>query len=186
MDLNRVLEAALNYTLAREGGWANDASDHGGATKYGVTIGVFLGLGREFDLNHDGKLDVEDLKLLTADQARAIYRKQYWIWDHFDCAHVDPRVMIKQFDTGVNCGVKTSIRLLQRAASGASKHAMVFDGVMGPGTLDAINASKQDELLHRMCDEQAARYHEIVANDPSQAKFLNGWLIRAAKLPPPV
>ena len=62
--------------VAREGGFVNDPSDPGGATNWGVTIGTMKRLG--IDVNHDGRVDITDVKVLPRAQAIAIYVKTYF------------------------------------------------------------------------------------------------------------
>ena len=53
--------------IAREGGYANDPDDPGGATKYGVTLHTLRRLG--LDLTGDGRIGVADVRKLTRPQA---------------------------------------------------------------------------------------------------------------------
>ena len=62
--------------VAREGGYVDDPSDPGGATKHGVTIGTMRRLG--LDLTGDGKVDAEDVRRLTPDRAEAIFIEHYF------------------------------------------------------------------------------------------------------------
>jgi len=86
----------LAITLDYEGGYSNDPGDPGGPTKYGITI-------------HDVRLYLKpqateaDVKALTLNEAKTIYRRHYWEpvagdgWpDGLDLA---------VFDAGVNSGV---------------------------------------------------------------------------------
>ena len=53
--------------LKAEGGFVNDPDDPGGPTNYGVTLNTLKRLGH--DLNQDGRVDIADLKQLSATQA---------------------------------------------------------------------------------------------------------------------
>ena len=50
--------------LKAEGGFVNDPDDPGGPTNYGVTLKTQKRLGH--DLNQDGRVDIADLKQLSA------------------------------------------------------------------------------------------------------------------------
>lgn len=63
-------EALLDDILRREGGYVDDPNDLGGATKYGVTLQTLAA--------YRGKPTTkDDVRELTEDEARAIYRAQY-------------------------------------------------------------------------------------------------------------
>lgn len=72
LDVRQIAEEIV----AREGGYVNDLSDPGGATKHGVTIGTMKTLG--IDLNKDGVVNIADVKLLTQAQAVDIYLRHYF------------------------------------------------------------------------------------------------------------
>jgi lysozyme family protein len=176
-------QRALPFVLTHEGGWVNDPADPGGATNLGITLNVFLGYGRdadvdpasklEMDLDHDGDVDVDDLKRLTPEMAGVIYRKNYWRFDGVK----DQACATKIFDLCVNMGVKAGIKLAQLAAGVAN------DGQFGPETEAALNAAQPHQLLTALCRAAAARYRAIVAARPASRKFLVGWLRRAAEVP---
>jgi type VI secretion system secreted protein VgrG len=81
-------------------------------------------------------------------------------------------VASKVFDMGVNMGIGTAVKILQKALG------VAVDGVFGSGTLAAVNAAS-DALLPAYKQALAAHYQSIVAAKPAEAKFLNGWLARA-------
>jgi lysozyme family protein len=53
------------------------------------------------------------------------------------------------------------------------------DGLLGPVTLSATNNADTNALLAAIKSEAAGYYRLIAAKNPSQQKFLNGWLNRA-------
>ena len=57
--------------LKAEGGIVNDPDDPGGPTNYGVTLKTLKRLGH--DLNQDGRVDIADLKQLSATRAVQIF-----------------------------------------------------------------------------------------------------------------
>ena len=85
---------------------------------------------------------------------------------------VDQWVANNIYDFAVNGGVSRASRYAQRIVGA------VEDSYIGKKTVLAINAYDPDEFVDKFKDAREAFYRRIVANDPSQEKFLNGWLDR--------
>jgi len=156
-------EDAFPYMIHNEvggdmvnGGYTNDPNDSGGETRWGISKKAYP--------------DV-DIKNLTLDGASAIYRKYYWFFDGI----IDQRVATKVFDAYVNR--KATIRQVQ-AAAGAP-----VDGIYGGNTEHAINVMSPTAFLQNFVNGLVQMYKSIVAHNPADAKFLNGWLNRARRLP---
>jgi lysozyme family protein len=66
-------EATVRFILNEEGGYV---VDHAGATKMGLTIGLMKAL--KLDLDHDGDVDADDVKLVDAELARKVFREYFW------------------------------------------------------------------------------------------------------------
>lgn len=135
--------------------YENVKGDNGGPTKFGID-----------QRSHPE----EDIRRLTLERARAIYFEEYWLpiagpllpWP------MDVVVM----DIAVNCGRTTAIRYLQ-ARVGAT-----IDGRLGPKTLAAAAQMHPVRTAVDLIDRRQRRYLSIVAANPSQRKFLKGWLAR--------
>ncbi len=56
-------EKAISFVLKWEGGYSNDPYDSGGETKYGISKRSYPNL---------------DIKNLTLEQAKEIYKRNYW------------------------------------------------------------------------------------------------------------
>jgi len=133
-----------------EGGYSNDAFDAGGATKYGITIG---------DVRKYIKSDAtnEDVKELTLDQAKKIYKERYW--NALDCDNLPSGVDYTCFDYGVNSGI------------GRPKAALaMFKDKSGANLINAIN------------DERVSFLRGLAERKPTQQKFLRGWLHRVERV----
>ena len=76
------------------------------------------------------------------------------------------------------------MKFLQRAINRLSPGAaLVDDGGFGPKTFSAMQAlvggvTEGGSVLALLKEQRRERYQDIVANDPSQGKFLKGWLRR--------
>jgi hypothetical protein len=89
-----AFEAAMNFVLRWEGGYVNDPYDPGGETKYGISKRQYPHL---------------DIKNLTLDQAKEIYRRDYWAPS--GCDKLPPQAAVALFDTAVNIGVRRALSL---------------------------------------------------------------------------
>ena len=155
-------DSSIAYVLANEGIDSNDPADRGGRTRFGIT-------------DHEAAAHGLDVVTLTLDQAKAIYRADYWVFD----AIADRRVATKLLDMAINMGVGTAVRLAQIAVG------VKVDGVLGPVTVVAINGTSPETMLASLVEAAVRRYIEIVLRDHSQLVFLRGWASRATKTPPP-
>ncbi|MDR2782090.1 MAG: hypothetical protein LBB21_06615 [Holosporaceae bacterium] len=161
MYSNKFLKA-FDCLMYHEGGYSNDPKDAGGETKYGISKRSYPHL---------------DIKNLTQDQARQIYFVDFWM--KAKCENIDnDDIATKFFDLAVHTGIPQAVKLIQRALLAAGTQ-VVEDGIIGPVTLKAINKADPTDLLAALKSE-AAGYYRLIANiNPSQQKFIQGWLRRA-------
>ena len=122
---------AFNFTIGAEGGYSNNVLDPGGETKYGICK-------RDYPK--------EDIKNLTIDRAKEIYYKNYWLPSY--CEELItlnfPLTAIVLFDTGINCGCKTSKILLQKAIG------VEADGMIGKQTVNGLKLYKDLDMCNRL------------------------------------
>lgn len=158
----------LTFTLQQEGGYSDNPADHGGATQYGITQGTYdyYRITRGYP-----QQPVSNISFV---EASAIYLADYW--QPSECDQLPVPVDLCVFDTAVNCGPSRAIKMLQ-AAVGTTQ-----DGIIGGGTLAATNAMTPVAVATQYCDEREQYYRDIVAQQPSQAQFLNGWINRVNAL----
>jgi lysozyme family protein len=130
---------ALRRLLAHEGGYSNHPSDPGGPTKFGITLAVYRQAVKP-------RATVADVKAMTVDEAKAIYRFRYW--DAQRCDELPSGVDYAVFDYGVNSGIGRSVKALQRIAGVAD------DGALGPITLAAVRKAEPRTLVNAICDER--------------------------------
>jgi lysozyme family protein len=160
--MTNKFERAVNKVLEFEGGYVNDPSDRGGETKFGISKRSYPKL---------------DIKNLTIDGAKMLYYRDFWepqLYEQIDSYMVAEKV----FDLAVNVGANKAHVILQRALR-AVGNPVKEDGVFGKITLSAINASDEAALLSAIRSEASGYYRTIVAKNPNQSKFINGWLKRA-------
>jgi lysozyme family protein len=174
-----LFDDAFRDLILIEGGYSNDARDRGGRTKYGITEAVARG--------HGYMGPMEDMPLPIA---KSIYRRAYWDRQRLDEVEfrAGASIAVELFDTGVNMGVLVAGRFLQTALNALNREGRDFpdmdvDGRIGPGTLFALRAyirvrgqEGRVVLLRALNCLQGARYLAIAAADPSQERFIHGWL----------
>lgn len=89
---------AFARVIGEEGAYSNDSRDAGGETKFGISKRAHPEL---------------DIAALTLDDARAIYRAEYW--DAHRLGELPDRIAVAVFDGAVNSGPRAAIAWLQRA-----------------------------------------------------------------------
>ena len=162
--------AADNETLflkARSKGVAKDPADRGGATLAGVTIATY----------GDYRKRKGRRKPSVADLARLEYAEWFDIlktmfWDRWQADSIaDQRVAHMLVDwvwTSGTYGITIPQKLLGVKA----------DGIVGPKTLEAVNARVPSELFLNLKASRSAYFECICRQRPANRRFLNGWLRR--------
>ncbi|MDM1396055.1 peptidoglycan domain protein [Myroides odoratimimus] len=150
-----------------EGGYVNDPKDRGGATNMGVTIATWKQVG--YDKNNDGVINEKDIKLLTHDDFKYVLRKYWDVWkaDQINNQSIANILVDWVWGSG-KWGVIISQRIL----------GLKEDGIVGPATLNAVNSANQKELFGKIYQEREKFLNNIVKNNPSQKRFINGWMNR--------
>jgi len=166
-------EFAFNYLLSNEGGFSSDPDDAGGPTRWGIT--------QETASRWVGRhLSTEEMKSLTLDQAKAIYRA--WFWLLLKCDEIPDRsIATAIFDIGVNCGMNTASKLAQKACQD-SGYLIKADGHIGDNTIKALIRVDSKVFIHNFAARVRKHYETLIANNPKLKKFEVGWLARADRL----
>lgn len=144
----------IDQLLKEEGGYVNHPQDPGGETKYGISKRSYPNL---------------DIKNLTIDQAKSIYKSDYW--DKIKGDFIPASIAFIIFDSAVNQGIKRASKFLQTALNVAA------DGVIGSKTIEAANKSNQKEIVLKIAELR--KNHYISLNQPV---FINGWLARLERI----
>jgi lysozyme family protein len=155
-------DTAIEFVLENEGGYEPPGvGDPGGETRFGISKAAYSDL---------------DIKNLTRDQASAIYKRDFWIFDGL----TSQRIATKIFDLYVN-SKHHAIHVAQLALGYLQVGPIVADGNYGPSTqahLNAVDETKfMDEYKARLCQMHC----EDAAANPAEAGDLLGWLRRDVK-----
>lgn len=155
-EINTLIDAIIKA----EGGATvtNDPKDGGGRTQYGIA-----------EVSHpeawaDGKV--------TLEEARNIYFTKYVQGPGF--SHIkDWRLQHQLVDFGVNSGPVVAIRNLQQVVG------VEVDGILGPKTLERVNDLDPKVVGNELAKLRCLLLAKICVKNPSQLRFLVGWLNRA-------
>ena len=153
-------EKIINKVLEHEGGYVNDPKDLGGETKYGITKRFYPDI---------------DIKNLTIEQAKEIYKKDYW--DRNRVESLPQNLWHIYFDMCVNMGKRTAVKVLQRAANNKGRDIDV-DGGLGPATIGALKGVELD----RVRAFRVKYYVDLITAKPEQEKFYLGWFRRSLEV----
>ena len=170
-------EKAVQIVLQHEGGLTNDKDDAGGTTKYGISLRYIKQT--HLDINGDGVIDANDIIHLTQSEADMIYLHRWWLVYHYDEIN-DVNVATKLFDASVNMGASRAHKLVKMSLNHLYKKQIKVNANLDEATVKLINGIEPCLMLDEMRMEEEEFYKEIVARNPSQRKFLSGWLKRAS------
>ena len=163
-------DEAIVKVLMGEGGFVNHPNDYGKATNFGITQATLSAYRKS-------PASVDDVRNLSSDEAKTIYRKWYWCANK--CNLLPKEIRGQFFDMCVNSGGSAATSLLQRAINALGGHLTV-DGGIGPLTIQAA-LDHRTGLNEEFSNQREAWYRRVAQNNPSQAVFLQGWLNRVAK-----
>lgn len=156
-----------------EGGFVNDPADAGGATNKGVTIATWRAHG--YDINGDGVIDVEDLKLISDNDMINVIMKPHY-WDKWKADQIQSQkianILVDWVWGSGSYGIKIPQRIL----------GVKPDGIVGPITLAAINAEDPDVLFAKIYQERLDYIERICVSRPLNRKFRRGWINRLEDL----
>jgi lysozyme family protein len=155
--------------------YENVPGDRGGPTKWGVTIGRLATI-KGVKLPKAGTSAynrlVDDLKALSPDEIKAIYKRDYW--DAVRGDDLPPGVDFAVADFGLNSGPSRAAKYLCRCLGKPQS------GTLNNDVVQAAHHADLDDLVNAYCDARASFLRGIVASNASQGKFLKGWLNRVS------
>lgn len=150
-----TFETAIAFVLNEEGGYSNDPRDPGGETNFGISKRAHPQV---------------DIKNLTLEEAESIYR--YLYWDPCRCESLPPKLALIVFDSAVNQGVGTAIKMLQASIG------TIQDGIVGPATIERANGADENTIITRFITERVLRY----TLSSSFLLYGRGWISRTMRV----
>jgi lysozyme family protein len=159
---------AVIKTLFRiEGGVSNDKDDHGGLTNMGVTQAAYDSWRRKHGL------PVQPVTFITPPEATQLYWEDYWTLAQAPQLPAPLDALV--FDMAVNSGPSQAKMTLQQTMG---MGGTAVDGKIGPKTLGMVASYQSLRLSDEYLDARERFYYDICARDPSQKRFLSGWINR--------
>jgi lysozyme family protein len=164
-NISLLAKKSIEKTIKLEGGYSNHINDSGGCTSMGITESVARANG------YNG-----DMRDLSYEMAVEIYYNEYWKTLRLDDIY-DEELSYMVYDCGVNCGIKTSARLLQKATNWAyKKDVLAEDGMIGKNTIEIVNEYKDVDRIKVLFEMlKIARYVEITEARDKNKAFIYGW-----------
>jgi len=151
----------IDIVLEHEGGYVNDPDDPGGETKYGISKKAYPD---------------EDIKELTVERAKELYKRDYW--DRYRTGDLPDRLRHIYVDMCINMGGGRAIKILQEACNSKNSNKIDVDGGMGPMTIKAATSVEE----FRLRAFRVLYYAELIMKKPNLAKFWVGWFRRSCEV----
>jgi lysozyme family protein len=140
--MNDMFERCVQFIFDREGRvYENDPNDSGGETKFGISHKAYPNIA---------------IKELTEDQAKAIYKRDYW--DKMSCDKYEPAFALAIFDTAVNQGCGMAVTILEE---------LVREG---------RQLTRHEYLFKRL-----RHYSNLIQAQPKKERYCHNWMLRVIK-----
>lgn len=167
-DSSKLIPFILSWETDK---YTNNKYDKGGHTKLGITLATWRKVG--YDKNGDGKINEQDVKLLTRTDFERVFKKNYWDACKADLIN-DQNIANMLVDFAYNSGVNRAIKYLQSIVGGKA------DGIVGQQTLANINNYRlgQRTLFDELKKARENYLRRIAVG--SQKANLKGWLRRVS------
>jgi len=158
-------EKAFARLIGHEGGYSTDRNDPGNWTGGKVGKGVLKGTKYGIAANTYPNLDIKNL---TLEQAKAIYKKDWW--DKLGAEQLHPAIVYQLWDFAVNAGKSRAIKELQQVAG------VIDDGILGAKTIAAVKALSVTDVLILLTAERLRFYTSLT----TWGTYGKGWTNRVA------
>lgn len=158
-------DEAFKTVIGHEGGFTLHSGDPGNWTGGKVGIGTLKGTKYGIAAN---TYPNEDIKNLTLDRAKQLYKRDFW--DKAKCDQLPDGLRFHVFDVSVNSGVSRGVKTLQQALG------VNDDGIIGNQTINAAKSQNAHEILIKFYSFRIAFYTSL----STFSTFGKGWMNRVA------
>lgn len=160
-----MYDKSFDRVFKNEGGFQADPKDRGNWTTGRIGEGELVGT--KFGLAAMTYPHL-DIKNLTREDAKAIYKRDWW--DKLGMDKFRPAMQYQMFDAAINHGMHNATEMLQRAAGAKD------DGIIGPKTRAAVASVELNDLLMLFLAERL-EFMTVIRTWPRYGK---GWARRIA------
>jgi lysozyme family protein len=157
VEFDDIIEKVLEH----EGGLVDDPKDAGGLTNMGISQRAYPD---------------EDIRGLTVERAKELYRRDYW--DRYRTGDLPDRLRHIYVDMCINMGGGRAIKILQEACNSKNANKIDVDGGIGPATIKAASSVEP----FRLRAYRVMFYAELVMKKPEQERFWVGWFRRSCEV----
>jgi lysozyme family protein len=166
---NDVFDKAFEYTIGNEGGYSNIPEDKGGPTNWGI-------IQEELARWRDHPVSANDVRLLTQSEAKRIYKA--WYWDKLNLDKIqNEKVAMAIFDRAILNGLTGVSRYVRTIFNDTSNDGPNFNNL-----IELINLYNSRKFVIKLSDLCEKAHRERVEKDPTQERFLKGWLNRVNRM----
>ena len=138
-----LFDKAFIYTLKNEGGYSDIPEDKGGATNWGI-------IHEELSRWRKRPVSKEDVKNLTQEEAKQIYKA--WYWDKLNLDRIkNEKVALALFDRAILNGLTGVSRFVRKIYKDTSNDGANFNNL-----IDKVNAHDPKAFvvaLANLCEE---------------------------------
>lgn len=182
-----TIDGMVGRLMTREGGFVDHPNDAGGATNHGITMATLAAF-------RGAPVSAGDVRALTRPEAAEVYTAM-WV-DH-------PRMRLREWPYGLSgvcvtlaeitldaavmfsLGRQLAVSWLQEALNRHEREPefyqpIVVDGWAGPATRRALERAGP-EAIGAIIGARCRKHARVVAANPSQAVFVEGWINRATE-----
>lgn len=158
-------DTAYERLIGHEGRFTDNPNDNGNWTGGKKNVGVLKGTKFGIAANTYPNIDIKNL---TLDQAKEIYKKDWW--DEIQADKLPFALVYQLWDFAINSGMGVAVRRLQRVIG------VLEDGGIGDITIAAVNKMSLGDILVLLNAERL----EYMASLSSWNYFGKGWARRIA------
>jgi len=159
-------EKSCDKVLESEGGYqlTTLVGDSGGQT--------YAGIARNPNPHWEGWELIDKGETPPKEIVRSFYKANFW--DKVRGDELPAGIDYLVYDFAVNAGVNRAAKFLQQSV-GATP-----DGAIGPGTMALVAKATPTDTLQKFAQQKEAFYNSLAKKNPTQQRFLKGWLNRVA------
>lgn len=161
-----TFDKAFDRLIGHEAGYSSDKRDPGNWTGGKVGVGVLKGTKYGIAANTYPNLDIKNL---TLEQAKQIYKKDWW--DKLGADSLHSAIVFQLWDFAVNAGKSRAIKELQQVAG------VLDDGIIGPKTIATVKAMDVNDVLLKLNAERLKFYTSL----STWSTYGRGWTNRVAE-----